>query len=528
MEADKRKPQQKPKHERPEPKREHYDFNADLITEETEIPPLPKKAELLHKPDIEVFRTKEKALLADIKKIKEKKAEIRAQNFKPQRRMVKGDSKSDEFHNKIEEVSELREQFNEARLTRNGLRDELKALFAEHKSLVAEVKELRGKKERSRESMGKDLGQLERRLISEELTKEEEKHLNMQIMELKRNMVGAVNEEDIEIRLLRNEDRLDEVSEEIEGLKAKKEEFEVKTKEYETALDAKNEVIKGIKGEISAKNSEYDKVKEQNQSEWELWKEQKKEQLNKLEEKIVAAGKSIDAIWDDYFAKKEAYWKQKRYVEYLEWQMRTKNKKLADKQRIERDRIWAEKEVERQKAEQLSRYIREIELCATLTAYLEELTAPKGGSAAQPKPVEEKDISLANFGKDVQVLPSKKSKADEEYQKKPKKHKKKKEEDPKEHFEVSFGLQADFGKIHLLPPESLEDVPRVLKELKEREELYRRCCVEEISPEDKQAIEALNPKVAKASKRKQPPKMEEDFPVLAETPQEPALAEPVP
>ena len=40
-------------------------------------------------------------------------------------------------------------------------------------------------------------------------------------------------------------------------------------------------------------------------------------------------------------------------------------------------------------------------------------------------------------------------------------------------------MQSEFDKMKVLPPESVDDIDRAIKELREREELYQRACKEE-------------------------------------------------
>jgi hypothetical protein len=67
-------PKREPREKRPRPERKNdYDFNADLIDENTVIPPLPKKNELIPKPDIATFKARETKNSARIEEIIEKK-----------------------------------------------------------------------------------------------------------------------------------------------------------------------------------------------------------------------------------------------------------------------------------------------------------------------------------------------------------------------------------------------------------------------------------------------------------------------
>ena len=63
------------KKERKEHKSE-YVFDADAIKIDTEIPPLPKKSELLKKPDLEEVKEKEKKIRDKIGKLIEQKVSL--------------------------------------------------------------------------------------------------------------------------------------------------------------------------------------------------------------------------------------------------------------------------------------------------------------------------------------------------------------------------------------------------------------------------------------------------------------------
>lgn len=64
--------EKRPKVER----KNEYDFNADLIDVNTVIPPLPKKGELIPKPDIKQYKEKEKVNSQKIEDIINKKVSL--------------------------------------------------------------------------------------------------------------------------------------------------------------------------------------------------------------------------------------------------------------------------------------------------------------------------------------------------------------------------------------------------------------------------------------------------------------------
>ena len=66
------KNQTREKRVRPERKNE-YEYNADIIDENTQLPPLPKKNQILQKPDIKQVKEKEKVNSLRIEDIINKK-----------------------------------------------------------------------------------------------------------------------------------------------------------------------------------------------------------------------------------------------------------------------------------------------------------------------------------------------------------------------------------------------------------------------------------------------------------------------
>ena len=58
-------------------RKNEYEYNPDIIDENTVIPPLPKKAELIPKPDIKLVKEREAKNNAKIEEIIEKKVPLR-------------------------------------------------------------------------------------------------------------------------------------------------------------------------------------------------------------------------------------------------------------------------------------------------------------------------------------------------------------------------------------------------------------------------------------------------------------------
>jgi len=82
-----------------------YDYNPDLITEDTEIPPEPKKNELKKKPEMDTYKAREKKIRDKVDKIRDQIKDVRAEKFKASKKIAKGEgSAHDEFREQIEEI----------------------------------------------------------------------------------------------------------------------------------------------------------------------------------------------------------------------------------------------------------------------------------------------------------------------------------------------------------------------------------------------------------------------------------------
>lgn len=57
-------------------RKNEYEYNPDIIDENTVIPPLPKKAEIIPKPDIKLIKEREVRNNAKIEEIIEKKVTL--------------------------------------------------------------------------------------------------------------------------------------------------------------------------------------------------------------------------------------------------------------------------------------------------------------------------------------------------------------------------------------------------------------------------------------------------------------------
>jgi chromosome segregation ATPase len=92
------------------------------------------------------------------------------------------------------------------------------------------------------------LDRLEHRLLTADITKDEEKSLNSEIMLLKRKQREAESSGNIEFKLEQCEERKDQLDEEIEKVKKEKDPIEAEFNRVKEELDKKNEHITGLKG----------------------------------------------------------------------------------------------------------------------------------------------------------------------------------------------------------------------------------------------------------------------------------------
>jgi hypothetical protein len=153
-----------------------------------------------------------------------------------------------------------------------------------------------------------------------------------------------------------------------------------------------------------------------------------------LEADIVKIREDNKKIWEEYHKKQDDFWKQKQLIDFLEWQGRVKARKVNDKERESRKAEYEKRDQERDREDQLKKYLGEIELINFLINYLNNLRADsvkveeKKETVVNPADVAAKLAADAQWKKErgVQIIISKKSKEDEEPEKKHKKQKKNK------------------------------------------------------------------------------------------------------
>ncbi len=140
--------------------------------------------------------------------------------------------------------------------------------------------------------------------------------------------------------------------------------------------------------------------------------------MDKLEAEIQKIREDNKKIWEDYHQKQDEYWKQKQYIDFIEWQTRVKDRKVNFKERELKKAEYEKKDKEREKEEQLKKYLAEIELINFLIKYLTDLKGEAGKvEEKKENKVNQADliakISEDNQWKKLTVIQSKKSKEDE-------------------------------------------------------------------------------------------------------------------
>lgn len=186
---------------------------------------------------------------------------------------------------------------------------------------------------------------------------------------------------------------------------------------------------------MAAEKNEKTEEKERHDKEYEAWKENKKKRLDKLEEEINKIRAENNKLWDEYHKKADDHWKQKHLIDFIEWQNRVKNRKIAEKEREAKKAEYEKRDKEREKEAQLQRYIGEIELINFLITYLNNLKGDTVKAAEEKKEVKVDPSEItaklaadAQWKKErVEIIQPKKSKEDVEPEKKHKKKNKKKE-----------------------------------------------------------------------------------------------------
>jgi hypothetical protein len=82
--------------------------------------------------------------------------------------------------------------------------------------------------------------------------------------------------------------------------------------------------------------------------------------LEKLEADIHKIKEDNKKIWEEYHQKQDDFWKQKQYIDFIEWQTRVKERKVGFKERELRKAEYEKKDKEREKEHQLKKYLAEI------------------------------------------------------------------------------------------------------------------------------------------------------------------------
>lgn len=104
-----------------------------------------------------------------------------------------------------------------------------------------------------------------------------------------------------------------------------------------------------MKKDLDSDKKEQLEQKEKNSSEWEKWKDAKKKRIDAIDEKIKGLKTENDQIWEDFNKQKEEYWKQKHYVDWIEWQMKVKARKVNEIEREKKRQEYEKRDKEYEK-----------------------------------------------------------------------------------------------------------------------------------------------------------------------------------
>ena len=91
--------------------------------------------------------------------------------------------------------------------------------------------------------------------MTKELTKNQEKEINTEIMMLKRKIKDAESSGNIEMKLEEAEDLKEELDEKIDSIKKQKDPLDKEIDAIRAELDKRNEKIDGLKDVMSAEKS---------------------------------------------------------------------------------------------------------------------------------------------------------------------------------------------------------------------------------------------------------------------------------
>ena len=323
---------------RREPDNEEYKINAEDINEDTVVPKLPKKNEILKQPERTEYKDRETKIIDKIKAAREKRAKVLAERYEVGKKG--SDGKFDEFEELREEVNNLRKDKEEAYAELKLINDKLKDIQDDIKEIDAELSTVGGDHRGREENIFEKLRRIEQDLTSRKLTPKEEKDLTFERDILRRqiNAVSSKNSgENAEVRLDQLRDRRSDLNESLKDLyddkKPVSEKYATAKEKYTPAFEKFSKMRDEKKSLRETERTEFDDARE----EFNEKKTKKKEAINVDIDKLRD---SIDDLWKEYETKTDEFYKQQRFIKHVDWVTRQKEKivKHKDWEKRQKDR----------------------------------------------------------------------------------------------------------------------------------------------------------------------------------------------
>jgi uncharacterized coiled-coil DUF342 family protein len=346
MEESKESKEERPKHK---------------ITLDTEIPPMPSKAERLPAPDEDRYEREMKSLEGKIGRLRDKKKGVNNQ-IKLKKEGGKVEDKDQTVKDFIGSKVASRK---EMALARNKLRDEMDALRHEFHTLVEEQKKVRPKiKIYDKEKTEKQIYAIQARIETTTLTLQEEKKLISELSELQQSVALITP-------FLERNKKIDEI-------KARQDVVKAQITEYTGLIDQTNAVIDETHSKV--KNS-----REKLDSELPLMFEETK----KIQDEIDALEVERQQLFEAHRDKKREYQKQQNFIKNIEWMTKMKQRLVEQEER----RKQQEEEEKQRELNKPHPYAEEILSCDAFIAYLKKFVPKETKENAK----EEKNVTGTEF-----------------------------------------------------------------------------------------------------------------------------------
>lgn len=344
-----------------EPKESRETRHREKITLDTEIPPMPSKAERLPPPDEDKFKRELQIVEGKISKLRDKKKGVHDQI-----KVKKEGGKMDNQDLSVKEFIGTKVTSRKEMLAnKSKLRDELDNLKHEFFSMIDEQKKIRPKiKIFDKEKTEKQIEAVQKKIETTTLTLNEEKKLIQELSELQQS-VPLISQHATRAKMLDENKARQEV--------------------IKTQLTAINQEIDQTSSIINETNSKIKSSKDSLNTEIPAMFEETK----KIAVEIEALETERKKLNDDFREKKYAYNKQQSEIKQIEWMTKMKAKLVEQEE-------WRKKQEEQEKLDELNKphpYAKEITSCDTYISYLSKFI-PKETLQAHEETKEIKDPGL--------------------------------------------------------------------------------------------------------------------------------------